>query len=384
MEYRHYYLAKKFIEKHCNVYIISGSYSHLYKNLPEIKGDFTFENIEGINYIWVKVPEYKTSTGIKRVFNMLVFMFQLFKFNTKNIEKPDSIIISSPSPFPILNGYLWAKKFKAKLIFEVRDLWPLSLIELNNMSKYHPLIIFMQWFENFAYKKSDIVVSLLPNAKKYMLEHELKEKKFKYIPNGINLEEMNNIEPLAPSVAAQIPKDKFIVGYTGTLGKANAMKYFVEAAQILSNRQDIHFLIVGDGGEKAQLLEKAKGLKNITFIGTINKIQIQSMIKFFDLCFIGWNKRKLYEYGVSANKIFDYMYSGKPVLNSIDTSNDPIETADCGVIVEPENTESIVQGILSLFNMQQQKREQIGQNGHKYVIENHSYEKLAEKYMDLF
>ena len=250
MIYRHYYLAKEFVKNGYDAYIFAGSHSHLFTKFPEIKGDFTFENIDGIKYCWVKIPASKAAKSISRAINMLAFMFQLFKFKINSIPKPDVIIVSSPTPFPIINGYFWAKIFKAKLIFEVRDLWPLSLIELNNMSKYHPFVMLIQWLENFAYKKADRVVSLLPNAKEYMMAHGMAEEKFIHISNGIDLEELQNIIPLEQDIIKIIPKDKFIVGYTGTLGIANAMDTFVETAKILKDNKNIHFIIVGNGGLK--------------------------------------------------------------------------------------------------------------------------------------
>ncbi|OGI00451.1 MAG: hypothetical protein A2Y25_11925 [Candidatus Melainabacteria bacterium GWF2_37_15] len=368
MEFRHYYLAKKFVENGHKVHIISGSYSHLYKNLPET----TSEEIDGINYTWVKIPKYKNPVSAGRVINMLVFMLKLFALNTNKLEKPDTIIVSSPSPFPILNGYLWAKKYKAQLFFEIRDPWPDVLIELNNMPKYHPFILFMRGFIELGYKKSKNIISLHPN------------NQFKYIPNGIDLDEMKQIEPLEEHTADQIPKNKFIIGYTGTLGVANALEYLIVAAKMIKDKKDIHFVIVGKGGNKDNLLKQAEGLENITFIDVINKTQIQSMLNLFDVCYIGWKKKKYYEGGVYANKISDYMYSGKPILYSVKTSCNPVELANCGIIVEPESPSAIVDGILELYNMPVEERNQLGENGREFVIKHHGYDVLAQKYMDLF
>jgi len=384
MGYRQYYLAKTLIKNGYNVYIFSGSYSHLYIELPDVKGNFTFEIIDNINYIWVKIPKYKKSKSIGRALSMVFFMLKLFMYNTKKTPKPEIIIVSSPSPFPIINAWLWAKRFKSKLIFEVRDIWPLTLIELGNFSKYNPFVLFMQLFENFAYKKIDYVVSVLPKAKEHMIKHGLDEKKFIYIPNGIDLEEVKNIEPLEKDTIKKIPKDKFIVGYIGTIGIANALEYFIKAANILNRIKNIYFIIVGNGGEKEKLVRMANGLDNVIFIDAVRKSQVQYILNLFDVCYMGWRNKKIYRFGTSPNKIFDYMYAGKPILYSINSGNNIVNEANCGVSVEAENPEAIAKGILKLYKLSQEDRNQLGENAKDFVIKNHSYGHLVKRYIKLF
>lgn len=384
MEHRHYYLAKEFIQQGHQVKMISGSFSHLYKTFPKTKGDFTFEEIDSIGYCWVKVPEYTSSVSISRVFNMLAFKRQLKKLPINQLGNPDVMIVSSPSLFPIKVMYQWAKKLKTKLLFEVRDVWPLTLQELGRLSAYNPLILWMKMYERFAYRKAENIISLLPTAKEHMLKNGMQASKFIYIPNGIDLKEAANAEKLPDDLLSQIPKNKFIVSYVGTLGLANALDFLIAAAKELSAENKIHFLIVGDGGEKMNLKNQAKGLNNITFIDAIPKRQVQSLLQETDLCYIGWRNEKLYRFGISANKLFDYMYAALPVLHSVNAANDPIETSNCGYSVSPENTEEIVKGIKNIYQLSPELRKEMGERGKAYVIKNHSYASLAKTYMDLF
>lgn len=149
-----------------------------------------------MNYCWVKVPTYERSTSLARLKNMLKFMFMLNKFPLEKFEKPDAIIVSSPSLFPIVRAKKWAMKFKAKLIFEVRDIWPLTLQNLAGISNLHPLIVFMKWFEKFAYKNCDKIVSVLPGAHLHVKTYGIHEEKITCIPNGIDLEEVAHPEQL--------------------------------------------------------------------------------------------------------------------------------------------------------------------------------------------
>ena len=385
MNYRSYYLAKELVKEGDSVTIFAGSYSHLFSHYPKTAGLFTKESIDGIDYIWVKTPTYKSSKSIGRVFSMLVFMINLFFFNIFKMKKPDMIIISSLSLFPVLNAYIWSKIFKIEFIFEVRDIWPLTLMEVGGMSKCHPLVIFLGWFEKFGYKKARHVVSVLPNAKEHIVSRGMDENKFRYIPNGVNLEEVQNYQEVSDEIKNVLPKNKFIVGYVGTLGIVNALEYFLEAAKKLKQNSQIHFVLVGKGGEESKLEKycNVNQLSNVTFIDPIPKIQVQGMLKLLDVCWIGAYKHEIYKYGVSANKLFDYMYAAKPVIYSIESGENLIIMANCGISTVSENSEAIKEAILQLSLMNKDELDKMGKNGKEYVIDNHSYENLTKMYKDI-
>lgn len=385
MNYRSYYLAKELVRNDNSVTIFAGSYSHLFTHVPNVKSTFTKESIDSIDYIWVKTPRYKSSKSIGRILNMLVFMIKLFFFNIYSIKKPDVIIISSLSLFPVLNAYIWSKIFKIEFIFEVRDLWPLTLVDIGGFSKFHPLVILLGWFEKLGYKKAKYVVSLLPNAKEYMLSRGMKAEKFRHIPNGISLEEVQNYKNIDEQIKKQIPKNKFVVGYLGTMGIANALEYFLEAAKMLIENPEIHFVLVGKGGEKSKLQKfcKVHQLTNVTFINPIPKIEVQSMLQQFDLCYIGWHKEKIYEYGISANKIFDYMYSAKPILHSISIKDDIIQKSKSGITIEAEDSSLIKKSILTFALKSELELTEMGKNAKEYVLKHHIYSALTDEYMEL-
>jgi len=386
MVFRHYYLSKQWVKKGYEVYIISATYSHYFKNLPPSNHMYNFEKIDGINYIWIKVPKYENSTDKKRVLKWFVFSTKLlgllFK---KNIIHPDIIIASPTAPFFILSAYLLAKKFNSKLIFEVRDIWPLSIIELGNINPNNPLIKMMSWCEKFAVKKADYIVSSLQNYGEHLKNDLNIDREFIWINNGIDIEEMKKIEPLPEEIKNKIPNNKFIVGYTGTIGIANALDSFLESAKLLESYRDILFVIVGEGKEKKNLIKKYGNLKNVLFLNSIPKKQVQSMLSLFDVCYIGLKKENLFKYGVSPNKLFDYMYSGKPIVYAINSGkNNIVDLAECGISVEAENPKSIADGILKLYKIPVEKRVKLGENGKKFVLENFTYEKLAQKYKEIF
>lgn len=385
MNYRSYYIAQEFRKKGFNVTIFSGSYSHLFHTYPKVTGLFTQENHHGINYVWVKLRKYKSSKSVGRLLSMFEFMLKLNLFKYKSLPKPNKIIISSLSILPVITAIKFSRKLKIDYIFEIRDIWPLTLIEVGGFSKYNPLVLYLGFLEKLGYKKASHVVSVLPNADKHMVTKGMAQCKFRYIPNGILLDELANPEPLSSAELHLIPKDKFIVGYTGTIGIANALDYFFEAAIALRDENKIHFVLVGNGGEieSFKKLIQKNDLKNITFIPAINKIKIQSMLSNFDLCFIGANKHPIYRFGVSANKIFDYMYSGKPVIYAIESSNDPIKESGCGISIKAADSKEIKNAILKIKNLSKEERELMGNRGKEYVIKYHSYSNLIDKYIKI-
>jgi glycosyltransferase involved in cell wall biosynthesis len=376
MTFRSYFLAKEFIKRH-RVTIFSASFSHVMSNPPSVSKTYTEENINGVEYLWLKVPVYKQSKSLSRLISMFIFLYRLFFLNVKKRDTPDVIIVSSTSPLPIWKAYFWAKRFNAKLIFEVRDIWPLSIMELGGFKKTNPFVVLLQITENFAYKVSDYVVSVLPKAFEHMKHHGLDLPRFKYIPNGIEIKTMIKTD--------EVNKDVFKIGYAGTLGIANALKYLIHAAHLIKERNiEIHLL--GNGPEKETLMEmvKDKNISNVYFHDAVPKNKVGIFLSKMDALFIGWHFSKIYRFGISANKLFDYLASAKPIIHSVDAGNDPVLEAKAGISVKPENPKEIADAILKLYKMPESKRNELGQNGRVYVEKYHSYEQLAKQYEYLF
>lgn len=382
---RHYFLSKTWVDNGYDVKIISGSYNHLFTKQPILnKGSNTLEEVEkGIDFYWIKTPIYGT-TGFSKFYSNLIYTIKILFLSSKLLGKPDTILVSSMPIFPIISAYYLKKKFKSnKLIIEIRDLWPLTPIYLKGYTKKHPLVKILGWFEKFAYKKSDEIVSLLPNSEPYITSISKEKSKFNYIPNGIDIELIDK-DSLPSSISEKIPKNKFIVGYAGTLGMANAMEFLVDVAISLKEKDEIHFVIVGDGYLKKQLILQADNIANITFIDKIKKSQVQDMLQYFDICYISRYASPLYKHGVSYNKYFDYMLAKKPILESSELIKDQVEMSKCGIIVEPENMEAAKEGVLTLYNKSKEQLKEMGENGYEFVLKFHDYKYLATKYMNLF
>lgn len=386
MEFRPYYLAQEWIKLGHQVTIVAANNSHIRRINPEPKGNIWEENVDGIRYIWLKSRPY-AGNGVGRMLNMLDYIRGLYK-NMKGLAalKPDVVVASSTYPLDNYPAYKLAKKTGAQFIYEVHDLWPLGPQLLGGYSKWHPFIVVMQAAENFAYKHVDKVVSILPCAEEHMKEHGLTAGKFYHVPNGVYLPEVQNAEPLSEEFVNQLPKDKKIIGYCGTLGRANALHNLVEVARMVKDSNpDLFFAIVGKGPEKDNLnaLIKKYGLDNIRIYDAIPKPQVQSFLQLSSIIIIIiiWSDSDLYKYGISPNKIFDYMYAGKPVLQSVRAGNDIPRDSGCGITCDTK-PEEIAQTLKKMLALPQAERDEMGKKGHDYVMQNHTYEVLAKRFLE--
>lgn len=378
---RLYYLSKYFKEKNIEIEIIGASYTHLFLKFPKTKSIITKEETEHANFYWVRTKNYNPSSGLQRTLALFEFLAKLFFLPIKKIGKPDIVLVSSMSILPVYYAIYLKWRYNAKFILEIRDIWPLTAMELGGYSGINPFILFLKITEWIGYKKSDYLVSVLPGFNDYLKEKGFITKPFAWIPNGIPFE--LSIE-LSKQSLHPIDKSKFNIIYAGVLGTSNVVENFVSAAIQLKRHTGIHFIILGDGPNLESLKQQAEGLPNITFIRKVNKDQVHSILFNCDLSYYGNRYKFLYNYGISANKLNDYMLAELPILSSSGLFHDPVNKAKCGLVVEAENVDKIVEGILYFYNLSEPERKAIGKKGKEYVLKNQEYSVLANKYINVF
>jgi glycosyltransferase involved in cell wall biosynthesis len=386
MVYRPFYLAKELVKLGYDVTIWASSNSHMLDKKPDLGDESSkIEMIDGIRYLWLRTIKYGESQSLGRVFAFFDFFFRLLAYPHKRLSPPSTIIVSSPTLFPIMAAYFWARQYKARFILDIRDIWPLTLQQLGNISKLNPVIILMRLAEKFGYRNADYVVSVWKKSASYFIENGMIPEKFRYIPNGLSLEEANLGEPLPAEICAKIPNGKTIVGYLGAIGEANENITIIQAAILLKNHPSIHFVFFGKGPKKKELekLVSDEGLTNVSFFDPVLKSQVYEIMRRFDICTFATKKAELYKFGCSFNKVFDYMYSGKPIVAAIDSNASPIVESGCGICVEPEVPNALANAILAVATMNKEQRDSMGAKGVEFVVENHSYEALAKQYTKL-
>ncbi len=390
MEFRPYYFAREWIKMGHHVDIIAADYSHLrIKNL-QVHEDFQTEDIDGIKYHWIKAGQYE-GNGAKRALTMFRFVGKLWLHAGKIVKeyRPDVVITSSTYPLDTYAGQRIAKGAKAKLIHEVHDMWPATLVELGGMSRYHPFVVLMQAAENSAYRHSEYVVSLPPLAKDYMVKHGMKPEKFVAIPNGIVKEDWENPEPLPERQRKELEKlrteGKFIVGYFGGHALSNALDMLLDAAKEVKEK-DIQFVLVGNGVEKERLIKRTEDekIKNVLFLPPVPKRSVPELVKFFDCSYMGAMPSTLYRFGICPNKMYDSMMAEKPIVCAINVSCTPVEKYRCGIMVRSGRMEEVAESIKELFLLAEKERKEMGKRGKEAVLEFYTYDILAGKVEGLF
>lgn len=345
---------------------------------------------EGIDGVLINGPKIKKGFNVKRIYSWLVFELRLLLWSTfQKKQKPDVIIVSSLSLLTFLSGIILKRKYKCKLVVEVRDIWPLTIIETKKWNANNIFIKFLSFVEKQGYKKADAIIGSMPNLKEYVKKIvPSSENKVHYMPMGFDTEYFNRSngkpDPFT-SFFDQIPNDHFIVGYAGSIGLANCVDQIMEAAKILKD-EPIVFEILGMGSLKDDMMsfvEKEK-LANVHFHDRVAKEMVAFFLSHADLLINPWKGgNTIYQYGVSPNKWIDYMNSAKPILVSYDGYPCIINEAKCGKFIKADNPKIMAEEILKFSKMNKPELKEMGENGRKYLIEKLSYETLASRYLEI-
>lgn len=385
MEFRPFYLAREWVRAGHSALVLGASYSHVRTLQPEPG----FAQFNGVNYHFYDTPEYE-GNGVGRVKNIWSFCRQVWKdadILAREFE-PDVVIASSTYPMDVWVARRIARLAKARLVYEVHDLWPLSPIELSGMSKWHPFAMLCQKAENDAYRDADVVVSMLPKVHEHMAAHGLDLNKLHIVPNGITLDEWDGPgQPLQADIAAHIASQRAagrtVVGYAGSMGEPNALDVLLDAAKLLT-AQPISVVLVGGGHLRDQLEARVRdeGLTHVAMFPAIPKAQIPSLLAGFDIAYIGWQRTPIYRFGIAPNKLMDYMMAGRPVLHSVEAGNDPVAEADAGLTVAPQDPRAVADGLVRLASLPAADRAAMGERGRAFVLNNHTYPVLARRFVE--
>jgi len=357
------------------------------QNYVKLKKDelCLIENIKGVNFIWVRGAAYKKNNW-RRAWNMLTFSCNCYKIGCKFKDKPEVIIGSSPHPFAAFVVAKLARKLKTKFFLELRDLWPQVIVDMGRLSQHHPITQAMRLLEKYLYRIADKIIVLAEGSKNYLIKKwGVGESKILYLPNGVHLNNFS-YEENRDVLRKRYNFTKFTLIYTGAHGPANSLDTILKAADRIRENKDIEIILVGDGILKERLLKQAKEIKlnNVRFFDPIPKTEIPGILTAADAAIITLKKVKVFSYGVSPNKLFDYMAARKPIICAVEGEiAEKVENIGCGVSVIPEDEKSMADAITHLVNLPQNELKKMGDNGYEEIKENYSREKLAQKLVDL-
>jgi len=383
---RHYDLGKELVKKGYDVTIIASSFHYSkHTEMKLSKGErWKIESVDGVRFVWIKTIGY-SGNNWRRIANMLSYTIRSYflGINKLNhlIPKPDIVIGSSVHLFAVLSAYYIARHYHARFIMEVRDLWPQTLVDMGALNPKSLMARTMYALEKFLYGKAEKIITLLPSASDYITKCGVSKENVVWIPNCVDIARFNN---------TKIPKanvnGEFKVLYLGAHGQANNLDAVIDAAKIVQNKgfKNIQFILVGHGTEKPRLIKRKQemNLEIIEFREPIPKTEVPAYIELFDVCLFTLLDVDIYKYGISFNKVFDYLASGKPVIMAGNPINSIIEEANCGISVQPNNPDALANAVIELARLSSEERENMGQKGREYVEKLYDTRIIANKLIE--
>ena len=364
MEYRPHWMSLEWQKTGHDVLVVTGDHSHLRLGQPQVG----VHTIEGVRYLTLRTFPYD-SNGPRRFANILSFRAQL-KWMTAPLVRwqPDVVIASSTHPMDVRPAVRVADRAGAKFVYEIHDLWPLTPRLLGGMSEAHPMIRWMQREEDFGCREAELCVSLLPGTEQYMVDHGLKRGRWVFVPNGIPDDEPEERPTEGSPEAIQLFKLEFprvIVFAGGHAPVANLAPLLGQMSRLGS--AGVGVVLVGEGPSKHELQQRFGRLPNVLFLDPVPRAAIPALLAECSVGYLGAQPIALYKYGVSPNKLFDYMAAGLPVIDNNNQESSLVAQLECGFVADPSDEATLAVALDSVVAMSTDELLSMGSRGRHFV-----------------
>ena len=374
---RWFNLGKKFSEFGYNVCIVTSDSNHgsAYRVESSKFSNFTEENV---NFFIIKTLKYNKTNSLLRVLSWFDFDIKLFRYCGH--MKPDVVVISSLSLTSIIFG-LFLKAFRRScFVFEVRDIWPLTMIVEGGFSSWNPLALYLRMLEVLSYSRADLIVGTMPNLKQHVGESGVHREASHFHTCGIGVStkriDLDNDFEFNSTIERKII-GKTLVGYCGSIGLTNNLSNFIDyIAQC--DRHDVVFIIAGDGAFRQQFEKKLAETDNVFFLGKIPPEQVQGFLRRCNILFLSTLPSKVWDYGQSMNKVVDYMLAAKYIVAQYTGHPSFINEAKCGIFTDAAGLKDCLNAALE---MPPAERDAAGLAGREWLLKHQSYQKLARDYL---
>ncbi len=365
------------------VVVISSDSNNLV-DLPVLRERVTVLDEDRVKIVWLKTMKYSVAKSLRRILSWFHFEWNLFWLDKSKLERPDVVIISSLSLLTILNGLLLRFKYQCRLVFEVRDIWPLTIVEEGGFSNNNLFVKGLSWLERFAYRKADAIVGTMPNLSAHVRAELGYDRPVFCIPMGVSPEHLNDVAKLPGEyVERYLSSNKFKVVHAGTIGITNALDVFFATAEAMREQADVEFVIVGDGALKESYEKRYGGLSNLVFAPKVPRNMVQAVLAKGDLLYFSVHDSKVWDYGQSLNKVIDYMLAAKPVVASYNGYPSMINESGCGLFVPANDVDAVVAAVIDMKSRSEEERSLMGARGREWLLQNRSYSKLANEYLSI-
>jgi len=343
---------------------------------------YHFEKMEGLSVHRSSIFIPKNKSIPQRLMNYFSFVFSSARCGKNKINDIDVILCESPPLFLGWSALYLKRKKNAKLIFNVSDLWPESAEKLGVVNNKWLLKLAYR-LEQKLYLQSNLVSGQTQGICKNINKRFPSVKTY-WLPNAadVNYYDPNKISTTTWRTNNGFQSNDILFLYAGIIGIAQGLEIILHAAKHVIDNPKLKFILLGSGPEKEklQLLKKELNLNNVYFFDSVNKLQMPKIIASIDVSIVPLKKMDLF-LGAIPSKIFENLAMEKPIILGVDGEAKSlfIEQGNCGIYVEPENTEQLVNAVLQL-SQQPELRKQLGKNGRKYVIEHFNRDAIASKF----
>ncbi len=374
---RHWSLARRLVELGHQVTVVSSSFFHSARRETRLRPGELYcrETVDGVTFLWLRTPPY-AGNSLARLRNMLTYAWRVWcRYGLTDEPRPDVVVGSSPQLFAAWSAQQLARHYGVPFVLEIRDLWPETFVSLGHMPSWHPLVQVFGYIERHLYRTSDRILSLLPGAADYIVKHGGTADKLAWLPNGIDL-------ALVPPPTRAPQNDKFTLMFAGSHGAANGLDQLLDAAKLIQGRpigDRIRIRLLGDGPEKSRLQRRAtnEGIGIVEFLPPVTKHEVYHVLAAADACLMLLEDSAVFRWGISPNKLFDYLACARPVLFSVSTDFNPIDQAQAGITVKPGNVRALADGIEQLAQLPIEERHAMGERGRAYVEAHHNFSALG-------
>lgn len=326
-----------------------------------------------VDVIYTKTVTSSSGNLSRRSLKFLWFMLVSLVVGLR-YTSPTTVVATSPQPLTGVSAWIIARAKGARFVFEVRDLWPESILAVSEFDN-RLVIAALEYTVTFLYRRSDALVVVSRAFVEPIARTGVDPTKIRYHPNGVDLEFYRVDDER--EVPAGVGGDHLTVSYVGTIGRAHGLSVVLEAARDL---EDVQFVLVGDGAEREELAARAANCENVTFAGRRPKAEVPHVLNEADVALVHLKPREVFE-TVIPSKLLEAMAAGLPVVLGVEGEAARIlSEADGGVTIEPGNAEELVAAVEQLRDGETRRR--LGENGRAYVVEEFDWETIAGEYVE--
>jgi glycosyltransferase involved in cell wall biosynthesis len=343
---------------------------------------YQVEHMDGfdVHRVWSYMAP---NTGkLKRVLDYASFNHSAERQLSK-LPRPDVVLASSPPINIALLGRSIARRLKVPWVFEVRDLWPASIRAVGVSAS--PLLKLIEQMELKLYHDANQVMVLTDAFREDLLSRGVPDAKLSVVTNAVDAVKFAYPEGRSHARAAlSLPGDKFIVGFVGTLGLAQGAGVFVEAAARLNHRDDIHFLVVGEGadGGHVKALAGKLGVKNIEFRNFVAHPKVPQLLAALNIGTVLLKDDPVFE-TVIPSKIFEILAAGRPIAAAVaGQAQRIIASLGGGVCVAPQDAEGLATAIAEMAD-QPDRTDATGRAAQVEVAARFDRDKLASNALEV-